>query len=81
MIDKPNELEDDFWKGFALALADINRLHDQPTMVKNVIEGHGITLAQLRRAGAAEYDLLEISKCVGPEKLSLNAAERVRMIK
>jgi hypothetical protein len=52
----------DFLRGFAIALADLNRLHDQPTMVRDVIDGAGLTLADFKRAGVEPYDLKELRK-------------------
>ncbi|MFG1300328.1 hypothetical protein V5F49_11095 [Xanthobacter sp. V3C-3] len=54
----------DFIAGFALALADINRLHDCPTYVADTIVGAGFTIADFRQAGVEEYDLAELRKCV-----------------
>lgn len=54
----------DFLAGFALALADINRLHDCPTYVADTIAAAGYTIADFQQAGVEEYDLAELRKCV-----------------
>jgi hypothetical protein len=56
----------DFLRGFAIALADLNRLHDQPTMVRDVIDGAALTLADFKRAGVEPYDLKELRKAFRP---------------
>ena len=53
-----------FLAGFALALADINRLHDCPTYVVDTITGAGFTIADFKQAGVDDYDLKELRKCV-----------------
>lgn len=50
----------DFMQGFAMALADLVRLHDQPGMAADVIAGHGFTLSDFR--GVDAYDRALISK-------------------
>ena len=53
-----------FLHGWAAALADMNRGHDQPTIVANVMHGGGVTVRDLKRAGVESYDLDEIRKCM-----------------
>jgi hypothetical protein len=52
----------EFLCGFAIALADLNRLHDQPGMVRDTIENAGLTLDDLKHAGIDSYDLKELQK-------------------
>lgn len=52
-----------FLKGFALALADMNRGHDQPSMVVDVMNSAGVTIKELRKAGIETYDIDEIEQC------------------
>jgi hypothetical protein len=52
----------EFLRGFAIALADMNRLHDAPVHVRDTIEGAGLTLADFKKAGVEEYDLKELRK-------------------
>lgn len=52
------------YQGIAIALASLNRMHDQPTMVCDVLRGFSITLDDLRQAGVERYDLDEIRKCL-----------------
>lgn len=54
----------DFWQGFALALASVNRSFDQPTIVKSVMNGFGATDRLLKQANVDSYDLKEIRKCM-----------------
>jgi len=52
----------EFLQGFAIALADMNRMHDNPVAVRDVIEGAGLTLNDFKRAGVENYDLRELRK-------------------
>lgn len=51
---------DPFMEGVAIALADLVRLHDQPSMAADVLAGHGFTLADFK--GCEPYDLKVIRK-------------------
>lgn len=53
-----------FYHGFALALANANRLFDCPTIVSSTLHGAGITIETLHEHGVEEYDLAEIRKCL-----------------
>jgi hypothetical protein len=53
-----------FRQGVAIALANLNRMHDAPTMVADVLGDIGLSRAQYRSAGVDPYDLNELSKCV-----------------
>lgn len=53
-----------FWQGFAMALGSVNRYFDNPTIVKSVMEGYGVTVKLLKDAGVEDYDLKEIRKCM-----------------
>lgn len=53
-----------FLHGWACALADLNRLYDQPTMVEDVMRCGGITVKDLRAAGVDDYDIREIVRCI-----------------
>lgn len=53
-----------FLAGFAAGLAELNRMHDQPSMVCDVLRGYGVKLLDLSNAGVEEYDLGEIAKCL-----------------
>lgn len=55
--------KEEFLLGFAIALSTVNRQHDQPTIVKDAIEGNGLTLKMFKDAGVEEYDLKELRKC------------------
>lgn len=67
----------DFMAGFALALADINRLHDCPTYVVDTMVGAGFTIADFKRAGVEAYDLQELEKCVRESGGSIDRQARI----
>jgi len=54
----------EFLAGFACALADVNRLCDEPTGCANALQGAGLTLADFIDAGIDEYDLAELRKII-----------------
>jgi hypothetical protein len=53
-----------FWLGFAMALASVNRNFDKPTIVKSVMDGYGVTVKMLKNSGVEDHDLKEIRKCM-----------------
>ncbi len=57
-----------FLRGFALALAEINRLFDQPGHVYDVMRAAGVTVKEMRGVGVEEFDLDEVAKCMKSEK-------------
>lgn len=63
-IPEGTHMRSEFWQGFAMALATVNRQHDQPTMVKDAMNGYGVTIRMLKASGVEEYDLKEIRKCM-----------------
>ena len=52
----------EFLQGFAIALADMDRMHDNPVAVRDTIEGAGLTIADFKKAGVEEYDLKQLRK-------------------
>jgi hypothetical protein len=57
--------ERDAWLcGYAAALANVDRQHDQPTIVRNCMDGDGLTVKMLRDAGVEAYDLDPIKKAM-----------------
>lgn len=54
-------------RGFALALAEVNRALDQPSIIVGVMRDAGVTIAELRRLRLDDYDLKELAKCVAGE--------------
>jgi hypothetical protein len=59
---KPSEtyeqVETDEWLcGYAVALANVARLHKDHQTVRDVLKADGLTLAKLKQAGVPEYDL------------------------
>ncbi len=62
MVKRPRTkpIPDPFMEGFAIACADLVRLHDQPGMAADVIAGHGFNLTDFK--GCDPYDLKVIRK-------------------
>lgn len=71
--------EGNFDQGFALALAEVNRKFDQPTIVAEVMRDAGLDLAELRAAGVDKYDLDEIAKCL-PSEQAKNMAKHMSRV-
>lgn len=70
------KLSDDdraFMSGFALAIADLARRHDEPTVAAGLIAGHGFRLKDF--AGVDETDLRVIRKLFRTES-QLRANQR-----
>jgi hypothetical protein len=53
-----------FWRGYALVLADIIRDYGECSLACNVMMGNGTTLKTFRRAGVDNYDMIELRKVV-----------------
>lgn len=64
MMARLTEHERGFRYGVAIALADLNRMFDQPTMVSEVLGNFGYTIAMLKTAGVETYDLKELRKAL-----------------
>lgn len=58
--------EDGVVQGLALALAELNRMHDQPTMVVDVARSTGVTIERAIRAGVDEFDIAELQRAGVP---------------
>lgn len=55
--------ERDAWlRGFAAALASINRMHDRPSFIADALIEQGLTGFRLQFAGAEQGDLRELRK-------------------
>ncbi len=61
------KLEDSWICGFGLALAEVNRGHDQPSMIQEVCRTADLDIKAFKKAGLDEYDLKELRKCL-PKK-------------
>jgi hypothetical protein len=48
--------------GYAAALGDIIRVNDDPVQIREVMDGAGLSIEDLRQAGVEEFDLNEISE-------------------
>lgn len=60
---KDKNRDDCIWiRGYAAALGAIIRLHDEPTMARDVAQMDGLTVADFRKAGVEPYDLNPIRK-------------------
>lgn len=56
-VAKNTASRDLFTCGYAAALAAVIRMYDQPTIVRNVMSGDGLTLKDFKKAGVEEFDL------------------------
>jgi hypothetical protein len=48
--------------GYAAALAALVRLHDRPSLAKDILACDGISIEQLRRAGVPSFDLTVLER-------------------
>ncbi len=65
--DKPrlNKHRLDEWtRGYAVAVAEMNRMLDNPTSANELLRAAGITPSMLRSLGLDEYDMAELAKCL-----------------
>lgn len=61
---RANRRANDEWlKGFGLALAEASRQLGAPSGIGVVLRDSGVTLAMLQRAGLEGFDLDELRKC------------------
>lgn len=58
------EQERQWRQGFGFALAAVNRMHDRPVIVNDVMLHTDMTVAKLKAAGLDDYDLKEIRKAM-----------------
>ena len=58
---------DEWACGYAVALAEVNRISDNPTLVAEVLRSAGLTIAELARMGLDDFDLDELRKCVAED--------------
>lgn len=61
---KLTDEERNWRQGFGLALAEVNRMFDQPTIVCSVMEAANMTVAKLKCAGLDDYDVAELRKAM-----------------
>ena len=61
----PQVVVDEWLCGYAAALAAVQRLYDETTLVKEVMRCDGLTVEHLRAAGVEEFDLKQILRAVG----------------
>jgi hypothetical protein len=55
---------DDWYVGYACALAEIWRLHHDGQMVRHILTAGGVTLKHLEESGVDEFDLAAIRAAV-----------------
>lgn len=55
---------DEWLCGYATALANLRRLYDEPTKVREVLKGDGVTIEMLKDAGVEPVDLVLLRRCV-----------------
>ena len=48
--------------GFGLALAEVNRRRDCPSVIVEIMRDAGVTVAMLKAVGLADYDLRQLRK-------------------
>ena len=58
---------DEFVRGFGCALAILNHVHDQPTLVADTVAEGGFDLTTFVEAGCEKWDLDELRKCLKPK--------------
>lgn len=51
-----------FYQGFAIAIGSLAREHGEPAKAVDIMHCNGVTLAQLKQAGVAKFDLDAIEK-------------------
>jgi len=51
-----------FIRGFAVAIAELIRSHDQPTTAKDIMNSVGYTIDDFRKADVATFDMEPIEK-------------------
>lgn len=61
---RPKKERDAWLCGYAAALANLDRQHDQPTMVRDCMVGDGVTIKMLKDAGVEAYDLDPIKEAM-----------------
>ena len=53
-----------FEQGLAYAIAEIIRMHDEPTIAIDILKNSGLTFKELKIAGTIKYDLDVIEKAI-----------------
>ena len=67
MAKKRTKADKLFICGYAIAVAEIVRLHDKPTIAADVLNASNFTLEDFTAAGLDDYDLDEIKKLFSGE--------------
>lgn len=60
----PMVVQDDWYLGFASALAEIWRLHHDGQMVRHLMTANGITLKHFTEAGVDDIDMEAIGRAL-----------------
>ena len=63
---KNTKKEDQLYAGIAFALAEVWRLHQEDIVIRDVLQGSGITIEDLKNSGADPYDWKEVRDAVAP---------------
>jgi hypothetical protein len=66
---------DQFWQGYALALAHLVRTYGEKSMTCDIMLGDNVGLATLKRAGVDDFDLVELKSAVA----GANTSKRRRL--
>lgn len=62
MANRRTKADKAFLCGYAIACAEIVRLHDEPTVAADVLNASNFSLEDFSTAGLDDYDLDEIKK-------------------
>jgi hypothetical protein len=64
-LNRAGEDDDSWTLGFGLALAEVNRRRDCPSLIAEVARDAGFdSMDQFESAGLDEFDLKELRKCI-----------------
>jgi hypothetical protein len=61
---KNRHATDEWARGYAVALAEVNRLLDCPTTVREALSSAGLTASVLKRLRLDDYDMRQLRKCL-----------------
>lgn len=59
--------DSEWLRGYACALAAVKRMHNQDSIVRDVMLGDGVTLVEIVRSGAQAFDTEEILEALNYE--------------
>lgn len=71
MLQNVNPSRNAWLQGYAAALAQVNRLFDQPTIIASVLATDSISGFRLQYAGAEKFDIKELKKAYAHQSPSV----------